>query len=111
MQGVQEVFEAAWPQLHDESDLPFLIRLLDDVRRTVSGEQLYGVIIHTMQELFYERPIRFLCGATMNAWPGFVPHGASSMKRCAASFRCLPWMSAMPIIWLNVKNTTRPSRH
>ena len=75
MQGVQEVFEAAWPQLHDESDLPFLIRLLDDVRRTVSGEQLYGVIIHTMQELFYERPIRFLCGATMNAWPGFVPHG------------------------------------
>lgn len=75
MQAVQEVLEAAWPHLHSEDDLPFIIRLLDDIRLHSAGEQLRGVIIHGMKELFYERPIRFLCGATMNAWPGFVPHG------------------------------------
>ncbi|MFR3893963.1 MAG: hypothetical protein ACLTYJ_02470, partial [Merdibacter sp.] len=58
MQAVQEVLEAAWPHLHSEDDLSFIIRLLDDIRLHSAGEQLRGVIIHGMKELFYERPIR-----------------------------------------------------
>lgn len=72
MQKIQQLFTDVFDQIATMADLAFLAQRVGELRQSDGSEQLEGVLIHSLEHLSYERPIRYLCGAVMNAWPGFT---------------------------------------
>lgn len=75
MKQIQACLADALPWLNEKQDLAFVRELLADIEIGFVSEHIEGVIIHTLPELFYERDTRYLCGTTMNAYPGFALRG------------------------------------
>lgn len=83
MKQIQDLFHEVYDHLHVKEDLGFLEQLLKAKQIATGYDQLQGVMIHTIKELHHERKIRYVCGATMDAWPNFVPRkGIFDEKYC-----------------------------
>lgn len=84
MKQIQTLFQEAYPYIHTQEDLLFLAQLLNEKKLSNSYDQLGGVLVHTIHDLHYERKIRYVCGATMNAWPNFAARsGIFDERYCA----------------------------
>ena len=71
MNKIQDLFAKVYEWILSKDDLGFLCQLLKNLQFSQGANELCGVVIHNRKQLHFERKIRYICGATMKAWPGF----------------------------------------
>ncbi len=85
MKQIQQLFQEIYDVVHTKEDLSFLAQLLKEKQLNNTYDQLSGVLVHTIKELHQERTIRYVVGATMNAWPNFTArNGLFDERYCKA---------------------------